>query len=204
MCLVFLFFAQYFTTATLVTELCPYLACQNVREKTKCKERPCGIWSWNQCHWLLYSSLGHWERSRSTTEDQAVMCLFPHLCILLTRILTGTSYISEKAHPNQWAYFGILFTVGNIFLLLLLARPSHWPFGYCPQLGNIVSDLATDFIGWSLMDPMMGQLWAHTVFHFSFTQPSLAEAFLVSFTNFCQGFIVLLVQSTQNCPGHIS
>lgn len=53
--------------------------------------------------------------------------------------------------------------MGNIFLLFLPAGPSHCLFGYCPQWGSVSGDLAADFTGWSPMDLMMGQLWAHTV-----------------------------------------
>lgn len=117
--LLFAFFAQYFTTATLalVTELRLCLACQNVREKSKYEERSCGNCSWNQrgSECLFYCSP---ESAPDPPQTPRQWCIHTHLVHLtLPYILTGTSYHTQvssastilKESPQKvdlfWHYF---------------------------------------------------------------------------------------------------
>lgn len=126
-------FAQYFTTATLalVAELCLCLACQNVREKSKCKERSCVNCSWNQRGTWLPVLLQPRQTSRSTTDMQAVMCPHIHLVHLaFPSILTGTFYhtqvssvskiLKEPRQKSRFILALLLTTMGNIFPIFFL------------------------------------------------------------------------------------
>lgn len=126
-----IFFAQYFTTATLalVTELCLCLACQNAREKFKCKERPCGNCCWNQrgtaC--LFYCSPA---RAPDPPQMPRQWCIHTlTLCIWLAKnpyryTLSYTSKLgfnnSERAPTKiRLILVLLLITMGTFFSFLL-------------------------------------------------------------------------------------